>query len=101
MTGRNLPVMKLKAVVQYLGKAAFYTIYPEGRGIYNARLESYDGPDAITPPEQVLLVKGPRRWTGCTEEQLIADLGQAIEEELNKQDVLFPAREAARTFSSI
>jgi hypothetical protein len=79
----KLAMMEWKAVVRFLGDRAYYEVIPEQHGIYQARLVQYEGPSGITPPENVTLVKGIRRWNGSYEEQdFLNELGNAIE---NKQ----------------
>lgn len=72
--------MKLKAVVQYLGKRATYEIAPDAGGIYQARLLRYKGGDLFAPPQTITLVKSVRRWAGSHEERSLVDaLGQVID----------------------
>lgn len=72
--------MEMKAVVQYLGNWAHYAITPESDGIYNAQLTRYDGPEVVTPPEKILLVRGPRQWVGSHDERILLDeLGWSID----------------------
>ncbi|MGV3658158.1 MAG: hypothetical protein ACO1NX_09390 [Chitinophagaceae bacterium] len=80
--------MELTAVVQYLGDLAHYSITPESNGIYHARLIRYDGPDVVTPPENVILVRGARNyWVGSSAEPHFLDaLGQCIEERVRAGD---------------
>ena len=73
--------MEMKAVVQYLGDWAHYTITPESSGIYLARLIRYEGANGITPPEDIVLVRGVRKWVGSyNERSLLNDLGRSIDD---------------------
>ena len=73
--------MEMKAVVQYLGDWAHYSITPESFGIYHARLTNYEGANGVTPPENIVLVRGVRKWVGSHEERaLLNDLGRYIED---------------------
>lgn len=79
--------MELEAVVTYLGEQAHYAVTPETGGIYQARLIRYEGPDVITPPETVTLVRGVRHWVGSTAESYLVDeLGKAIEHRVRGSD---------------
>lgn len=73
-------MMKLKAVIQYLGKRATYEISPDTAGIYQARLLRYNGGDLVTPPQEITLVRSVRRWAGSNEERPVIDaLGKIID----------------------
>jgi hypothetical protein len=73
--------MKLKAVVQFLGDRAHYSITQVKKGIYDAKLLRYEGSSGVTPPEAVTLVRGVRHWVGSYDEPYFVDeLGNAIEE---------------------
>lgn len=79
--------MELKACVWYLGDLAHYSITPDSYGIYQARLIKYEGPDGVTPPENVILVRSARQWVGSYEEpHFIQDLGNAIDERVRGGD---------------
>lgn len=68
-------------MVMYKGEPAHYSITSEKRGIFNARLLKYEGKNAETPPESILIVRGIRHWTGSyNEPHVIEELGRAIEE---------------------
>lgn len=72
--------MKLRAKVQYLGKRAYYEIFPEAGGVYQARLLKYEGGDWLTPPERITLVRSVRRWAGSHGERPLLDaLGRIID----------------------
>lgn len=72
--------MELTIVISYLGYPARYAISRESQGVYGARLLAYEGPDAITPPETLTLVRGTRTWIGsCDEGWLVAEVGRALE----------------------
>src|SRR3954464_11772291 len=72
--------MELKAEVPFEGGTAHYQIYPEINGIYQARLLHYEGGSGKTPPEEVILVKGYRQWSGSYDRQdLLNEIGNAIE----------------------
>jgi hypothetical protein len=79
--------MELKTVVSYSGNLAHYVVTPNDFGVYHARLLKYEGPQGITPPESVLLVKGERHWiSSCKERRLARDLGKAIEQRVRGAD---------------
>lgn len=72
--------MKLTIVILYQGYPAHYVITRDGQGIYHARLLRYDGPDGVTPPEDLTLVRCLRRWIGSYNEAwFVAELGKALE----------------------
>jgi hypothetical protein len=72
--------MEWKAVVRFLGDPAHYKIQTDRTGIYHARLLKYEGATGVTPPEDIVLVKGVRRWNGSDDfQELIDELGRAIE----------------------
>jgi hypothetical protein len=72
--------MEWKAVVRFLGDPAHYKIITDRSGVYHARLLKYDGPSGITPPEEIVLVKGIRRWNGSYDiQEFIDELGRVIE----------------------
>ena len=86
-SAQNPNLMELKACVQYLGELAHYSITPEEYGIYHARLLKYEGPDGVTPPQSVLLVRSARNWVGSYEEgYFVQDLGHAIDERVREGD---------------
>ena len=73
--------MEMTAVVQYLGDLAHYSITPESDGIFSAQLLKYEGPNVVTPPHNLVLVRGVRKWVGSYEEQyFVEELGRAIDE---------------------
>lgn len=79
--------MELKAVVMYKGEPAHYSITSENRGIFHARLLKYEGKNAEVPPENILMVKSVRHWTGSyNEPYVIEELGRAIEERNRRGD---------------
>jgi hypothetical protein len=72
--------MEWKTVVRFLGDPAHYKIMTDRSGVYHARLLQYEGTPDITPPEDIVLVKGVRRWNGSHDmQELIDELGRAIE----------------------
>lgn len=73
--------MELTVAVCFLGDLAHYAISRESQGIYLARLLRYEGPDGVTPPESLTLVRGTRHWVGSYDEAwFVAALGRALEE---------------------
>lgn len=77
--------MKLKAVVQFLGDRAHYSVTQVKKGIFDAKLLRYEGSSGVTPPEAVTLVRGVRHWVGSYDEPYFVDeLGQAIEERVRR-----------------
>lgn len=72
--------MEWKAVVRFSGDPAHYVIASERSGIYHARLLKFEGAPGVTPPKNILLVRGVRRWNGSYEgQEFIDELGRAIE----------------------
>lgn len=72
--------MEWKAVVRFLGDPAHYKIVADRSGVYYARLLKYEGASGVTPPEDIVLVKGVRRWNGSYEiQEFIDELGRAID----------------------
>lgn len=60
---------------------AHYSVITETEGVCHARLVSFDGPVADTPPDSVILIRGVRRWTGSySDPQLVELLGRALDE---------------------
>lgn len=81
MLFNKLLEMELKAIVEFEGGLAHYRILPESNGIYQARLLEYDGNSGKTPPEEVILVRGYRQWSGSYDRQdLLNNIGNFIEE---------------------
>ena len=73
--------MELLATVQFYGDPAHYAVTLEREGIYNARLLTYEGPNIMAPPDNVILVRSVRKWSGSYSEQdFIEELGRAIDE---------------------
>ena len=73
--------MELLATVQFYGDPAHYSVTLEREGIYNARLLAFDGPNIIAPPDNVILVRSVRKWSGSYSEQdFIEELGRIIDE---------------------
>ena len=73
--------MELTATVQFYGDPAHYAVTVEREGIYNARLLAYDGPNIMAPPDNVILVRSVRKWSGSySEQEFIEELGRAIDE---------------------
>lgn len=73
--------MEMKTTVQFFGDSAHYKVSIEKDGIYRAQLVNYDGPNIIAPPEEVILVRSVRKWSGSYSEQdFITELGRAIDE---------------------
>lgn len=73
--------MEMTAVVQYAGNLAQYTITPENNGIYNARLQTYEGKEGPVPPLSITLVRGIRHWVGSFNDPYMVDaLGKAIDQ---------------------
>jgi hypothetical protein len=72
--------MEMKAVVPFGEGMAHYIVSPESSGIYQARLVEFVGTADRMPPEEVILVKGYRQWSGSYDRQdLLNSLGDAIE----------------------
>jgi hypothetical protein len=72
--------MEWKAVVRFLGDPAHYKIITDRSGVYYARLLKYEGAPGVTPPQDIVLVKGIRRWNGSYDvQEFIDELGRAID----------------------
>jgi hypothetical protein len=77
---KNAFYMEMKAVVPFGEGMAHYLVSPESSGIYQARLVDFEGTAERKPPDEVILVKGYRQWSGSYERQdLLNSLGEAIE----------------------
>ncbi len=74
--------MELTATVQFYGDPASYVVTIERDGIYNARLMVYEGPNIMAPPDNIILVRSVRKWSGSySEQEFIEELGRAIDEQ--------------------
>ena len=72
--------MLTQVVVSYGEHFALYELYAEKEGVYNAELVRYYGSPESSPPKEILLVKGVRKWIGYPGvPQLLNELGKAIE----------------------
>lgn len=72
--------MKLNAIVKVNEEVAQYTVSPAGRGVYVARLCPGSDRSKSSFPEEIVLVRGIRHWTGsCEESHLIRELGEVID----------------------
>jgi len=75
--------MKFSVSVPFRNGLAHYSINQEGKGVFLAQLEQFEGPPQEEPPANVILTKSVRRWRGSSEDQTLIDhLGQAIEDGL-------------------
>ncbi len=78
--------MEMKTVVAFEDGEAHYSIYHEALGIYQARLVQYNGV-GNKPPQEVVLVKGFRQWSGsCNRREILNQLGKAIERRMRNGD---------------
>ena len=72
-----------QAVVPFLGDTAHCSVTQGQRGIYDAHLERYEGPSGITPPADITLARGVRRWVGSYKEAyFVQERGRAIEDRI-------------------
>lgn len=72
--------MKLDAIIKVQDNVAHFTVSPAGKGVYLAFLSSYQGAPEQSPPEEIVLVRGLRHWTGsCDRPDLIRELGDVID----------------------
>ena len=72
--------MWFSAIANYKGGLAHYKIVRENVDIFNAYLERYDGKSDNIPPQNIILVRGLRHWSGSTDEQSLLDsLGEVID----------------------
>jgi hypothetical protein len=77
---QNAFYMEMEAVVPFDEGIAHYLVSPDNSGIYQARLVQFEGNAGRMPPNEVILVKGYRQWSGSYERQdLLNSLGEAIE----------------------
>ena len=75
--------MKLEAIVKYKNARLCFNIIPDQPGIYLAQLVSLKGNKAIKIPEEIVLIRGFRHWTGSYPDyQLLSALGEKIEEHI-------------------
>jgi hypothetical protein len=78
--------MTLQAIVNYKNGKAYFDILPDKPGIYIARLVLFEGSKAVNMPEEIILVRGFRHWTGShSDYQLLSAIGSKIEEHLEKK----------------
>jgi hypothetical protein len=74
--------MELKAKVRFEDGEAQYKVSPDRNGIFQARLEYFNGNSQRTPPQEIILVRGYRQWSGSYDRQdFLNQLGSAIETE--------------------
>ena len=72
--------MKLDAIVKVQDNVAHFIVSPVGKGVYLAFLSGYQGAPELSPPEEIVLVRGLRHWTGsCDNHDLISELGDVID----------------------
>jgi hypothetical protein len=72
--------MEVTAAVLYDGKLAHYDVQVRGERECLARLSSFNGNPAHTPPRQLRLRKEGRHWVSSDSEGNLADdLGYAVE----------------------
>jgi hypothetical protein len=72
--------MKLQAIVSYKKGKAYFDIIPDKPGIYTARLVSWKGGKAVNIPDEIILVRGFRHWSGSySDYQLLSAIGGKIE----------------------
>jgi hypothetical protein len=94
--------MELKAVVEYKGALAHYSLSPENFGVYQARLLKYEGDPDCKPPQHVLLAKSVRNWAGsCDQRELLNNLGAVIETRMSHRGSGSPDSQNTRGSSEI
>lgn len=72
--------MNCSASVLFQKAIAHYTITEEEEGVFLAQLQHFSGLSEETPPVQILLMRGIRRWIGSLDNQEVLDaLGHAID----------------------
>ena len=72
--------MKLQAIVSYKKGKAYFDIIPDKPGIYTARLVSWQGGKGVNIPDEIILVRGFRHWSGSySDYQLLSAIGDKIE----------------------
>jgi len=72
--------VELEAKIKYKTGNACFKIQKDTEGIYTASLLNYDGENALSPPEGIILVRGIRYWTGSVEDEiLLTELGKLID----------------------
>ena len=67
--------MGLEVVVCYRDEIALYSVESEKQGIYQAQLVRFHGSPENTPPEEITLTRGVRKWLGS---HYLPDLLNAI-----------------------
>ena len=73
----------MTASVFFRGASANFHIRSDSAGIYYAKLVSYEGDAAQSPPNEITIMRGIRQWTGSyNEDFLLFRLGKIIEERL-------------------
>jgi hypothetical protein len=79
--------MKLQISVPFNGALAYYEVFAERDGIYQAQLVGCQGKAPVAPPETLTLTRSVRRWVGSSERpELIDRIGQELDLRLNRQD---------------
>jgi hypothetical protein len=76
--------MELEVTVSYGDGKACFKIVKENPGVYHARLLYFEGSKKLSPPKEIVLIRGIRCWAGSFEDDdLLNKLGKPIENFLN------------------
>lgn len=79
--------MLQEAVVSYGEHFAVYQLSSEQEGVYYARLIRFYGSPEASPPNEILLVKGVRKWIGSIKTpELLNALGEVIEARIHERE---------------
>jgi hypothetical protein len=75
--------VKFKAALFYNESIIFYSVYRVGNDFYKAKLDNYNEKDQ--PPVLLALYKKENYWkSDCSNNQIVNELGAAIEQQINK-----------------
>ena len=78
--------MKFKAALFYNGHIAYYNVYVIGDNVYKVKLDTYYGEPA--PPQVIELYKKGFQWkANCEDNELVKELGAAIEHRAINQHI--------------
>ena len=78
--------MELEATVNYGDGKACFKIVKENPGVYHARLLYFEGSKKLSPPKEIVLIRGIRYWAGSyQDDDLLNKLGTLIEDFLNEE----------------
>jgi hypothetical protein len=87
--------MKINVIVPWNGGQAAYLIHSlNGKGLFEAHLSWFNGISHAPPADTIVLIRGVGHWNGSTEDdELLFELGNAIEREIQKSDYILPPKD--------